>query len=586
MDRHYTITFSDVSYRLIILFHLLRLLSLELQTTYSTPEMLAFLEQTSVLGCRVVDALSSGKAKQLIHNSKDLVWNGIELAVDPATTVALAEITAHLCHALEETADSITYLESKGSKKGRSGRTATAVTSRQTRDGQNKSTYLYPNQITDYQAECIENVILSSLGVEMDPNRTAVSQGRMAEGLIDDNNDDDITVTTDRRSIASTADLPGDISKSNEDEQNPLWTSREDSVNVDLLRERILQEGRPRSRPSMRLSGEAMAGLSDPQNDHADHEETEFPNDLPSQQVDDDLRRLLDVEEVPGVGRRNDLGAPLNNRNQTSSDVTYIRNVNNKLEAFRSTQADNTKESSGVDQFYRLVDKYMQNDKLPMETPENAITPADFTIEIDNNDQEDLDEARTKLLQARVRKLKEGKVQRERLRKSREEHSKSRQAWKYPPLVVNIVILLVAGTVLFWTSFGLYGLYTLSQVMYYKGISVSHLLFPTMVNNNHPAGGPDDTIVPPLVSTSQTHSNEMVIRIVREIVYVREDGSVIDDYTGRIGGTAAAAFSKEEMDSVMECVAAIEEKSSPTTGRDKVETDKKNNKKEEKKRKK
>ena len=53
------------------------------------------------MGCRVVDAAAMDKNKKLIHDFYDLVWSGIELANDPATTVAYAEVAAYLCHALE-----------------------------------------------------------------------------------------------------------------------------------------------------------------------------------------------------------------------------------------------------------------------------------------------------------------------------------------------------------------------------------------------------------------------------------------------------------------------------------------------------
>lgn len=48
-----------------------------------------------------MDAASSGQAKKLFHDFSDCVWSGVELLVDENTTVALAEVAAYLCHALE-----------------------------------------------------------------------------------------------------------------------------------------------------------------------------------------------------------------------------------------------------------------------------------------------------------------------------------------------------------------------------------------------------------------------------------------------------------------------------------------------------
>ena len=49
----------------------------------------------------MIDAAAMDKNKKMIHDVFDLVWSGIELANDPATTVAFAEVAAYLCHALE-----------------------------------------------------------------------------------------------------------------------------------------------------------------------------------------------------------------------------------------------------------------------------------------------------------------------------------------------------------------------------------------------------------------------------------------------------------------------------------------------------
>jgi hypothetical protein len=48
--------------------------------------MHAWLDQLSVLGCRLVDAAASGTNKQLIHDVYDLVWSGVEVLADPQST--------------------------------------------------------------------------------------------------------------------------------------------------------------------------------------------------------------------------------------------------------------------------------------------------------------------------------------------------------------------------------------------------------------------------------------------------------------------------------------------------------------------
>jgi hypothetical protein len=48
-----------------------------------------------------VDAAASGRTKQLLHDTNKALWSLIELLSDSHTIVALAEVTATLCHTLE-----------------------------------------------------------------------------------------------------------------------------------------------------------------------------------------------------------------------------------------------------------------------------------------------------------------------------------------------------------------------------------------------------------------------------------------------------------------------------------------------------
>lgn len=75
--------------------------AVKLAEMLSTPESHAFLEHGVVTACRGIDAMSNGQNKLLLHNIKHAVWNFCQLAADPATTTALAEVTAYLCYALE-----------------------------------------------------------------------------------------------------------------------------------------------------------------------------------------------------------------------------------------------------------------------------------------------------------------------------------------------------------------------------------------------------------------------------------------------------------------------------------------------------
>jgi hypothetical protein len=121
----------------------------------STPEMHAWLEQLSVLGCRLVDAASSGTNKQLIHDLHELVWSGVEVLADPHSTLALAEVTAYLCHALEME-DALPRPEENMGQIN--------ATRRYQRNAQQSHTYGTQTQVLQDPDATVEQVILSSLG--------------------------------------------------------------------------------------------------------------------------------------------------------------------------------------------------------------------------------------------------------------------------------------------------------------------------------------------------------------------------------------------------------------------------------------
>lgn len=161
----------------------------------------------SILSVRILDAISSGKAKLLLQDSKDLAWKGVEMVTDPATTLALAEVTAHLCHALEDTHTTLTTntrststsVNNNGatasSQAATTNTTATSATARRfRRNAQNQSVYLNHYQMSGFPEQVtMEEVILSCLGVpmEMSPQQsnatttptTAAAAGGGSDGI-------------------------------------------------------------------------------------------------------------------------------------------------------------------------------------------------------------------------------------------------------------------------------------------------------------------------------------------------------------------------------------------------------------------
>ena len=167
------------------------------------------MDHSVLLGCRLVDAASSGKAKQFLHDAKDLAWNGIEMATDPAATLALAEVTAHLCYALEDVQHSL------------------EPNKRAQRNAQNQSTYIDPLQMSDLPQVPIETIILNCLGIDDEGDQEAGGS------------------------------VPSDVVWNVEAPIRELrdWKAR-DRVDTRLLREKIFQPSRtPRSHQNSHSSG-------------------------------------------------------------------------------------------------------------------------------------------------------------------------------------------------------------------------------------------------------------------------------------------------------------------------------------------
>jgi hypothetical protein len=250
----------------------------------STPEVHALLQQMSVMACRLIDAASSGKSKQMICDFNEVAWSGVEVLADPSTTLALAEVTAYLCHALEMQ-DATRTLGTATTRTSATTNSKTSTTHsfidvpvspyrkrrRHNRHALQERIYTRPALLSDPDAT-VEQIILSSLGVES-------GQGDDTE----EEDEDDVTLDEKSRTTLSRGgrsvldlDLPppkvvvtnirGPAHEEEEEEDNNIdeevrrttprvnhhktgtaappnamdWNDRaRDEVNVELLRERI-----------------------------------------------------------------------------------------------------------------------------------------------------------------------------------------------------------------------------------------------------------------------------------------------------------------------------------------------------------
>jgi hypothetical protein len=165
-----------------------------------------------------------------------------------------------------------------------------------------------------------------------------------------------------------------------------------------------------------------------------------------------------------------------------------------------------------------------------------------------------------------------------------------RRLWKYPPSLLRFTGIVVAFFGIFWIGFGIYGMYAFfNQVVFFdRGISLppsNHgILSPLQQQQQLPSGLQLEQQLPPLqqqqqkqkqeppqqpkcgsdhesmMSSSNTkhdnrryeekgrnyHPNEIVIRIVKEVVHVREDGSRLEKYKKTTDSNLYASESSKE----------------------------------------
>lgn len=492
--------------------------------------MKVFLDQLGVFGCRFVDAMASGKSKEFLLNCKDLAWTSIELACDPSATLALAEVTAHLCHALKEVDDS--YND---------------ATPRAVRNAHNERTYLNSSLMTkDDPSESMEKIILSSLGMDGngnnyydDKNTNESIRGSTDIGYdIDDGMDHNSTEPSIPSNVAFRVE--GGAGSNTLDVPNPEynngsnWEKCKERVDLDLLKKKIIDEGRPQARqkkmpvsrlPSTNASENKgfQGALGDIGEDYAKIEE--------------------DMEELP---------LPYDSRNPPINiDYRNPTNVKELYDKFERMERKESEKPSHV-QFFSALDELFGKNQLKKELNKRDYAAAG---EPEGDEDSANPQAGRRDRKAKVRIIRKGITKEEKSgsKAIREKYANfRRRLWKYPPSLLRFSAGLVLFVCVFWTGFGIYGMYTLfRQVVYFdRGIAV-----PPIVNHEllHPLYHQHQYHQPPPMhefdrgerlqssstnrdnrpyeeNTSNYRPNEIVIRIVKEVVHVREDGSRIENF--------------------------------------------------------
>mmetsp|Transcript_21474 Transcript_21474/g.59683 ORF Transcript_21474/g.59683 Transcript_21474/m.59683 type:complete len:543 (+) Transcript_21474:1507-3135(+) len=530
----------------------------------STPEMELFLDQVGVLGCRVVDAMASGKSKEFIQNSKELLWRSIELASDPSTTLALVEVTADLCHALEEVDESFQ-----------------SATPRAMRNTYNEKTYLNSSLMTkDYPFESTEQIILSSLGIGNNTKGNKfLNEGLLVVDDIDAGIDDDTIEQSIPSNVAFHAEAGTSLEGLNLDQNDTTSSHLEkckNNIDIELLQDKILREGRPRSRrilieksqwqPLKQRSTEASL-TSDIGNDPKTKGQYISRNTQDHDEVD--------MEELP-------LDLKLKNRASIPNhSASNLKDLYSKFEAMESKELG----EPSVVQFYDAIDNLLKKKREERKVQEQrwmkGETEGEGSIRAGR-------QSKGGRKTGKVRKFRKGIVQEEKptSRAMKERYMNLRRLWKYPPSFLRVVAVVGLFMCTFWVGFGIYGMYTFFHKVFHNGpvvipghpYTLHSPATPLLPHSPPPpppsqqSSGVDDTAAPENVKHENCRydgaakinnsPNELVIRIVKEIVHVREDGSRIEDYNNEENVDSfdplTGGFSQEEVDKFTKFVASYQ----------------------------
>lgn len=226
----------------------------------------------------MVDTLGQDKNKKFIHDFWDLVWSAIELSNDPSTILALAEVAAYLCHALEMEDAAIHAIAKEREELNRK-----AAQNRKERNQYQQTTYQDSYVFGDPNAT-VEEVILSALGViqksveeakrnnpddifmEKDGVPGSVVLGSEEEGDDEETTKDSRTASspktqsTTNRTVQQEEDEQADRDTDNEEEdtdeerevRRKVCEIDHHDIDTDVLRERIAKRSMEAGRKRLR----------------------------------------------------------------------------------------------------------------------------------------------------------------------------------------------------------------------------------------------------------------------------------------------------------------------------------------------
>jgi hypothetical protein len=404
-----------------------------------------------------MDAASSGRVKQLWLDVLETVWSGTAVLADPATTMALAEVTAHLCHALEME-DAVhrhvllqqrhVYQEQEQQqdqqqqeKKNKSNPSSTsaslsssAAQRRYRRNQYQASAYVHADLTVDPDAS-VEDVIVSSLGDLLPAAST--NNSKVATATITHTIPQQVTLTTtgiaqqqqekdDEDDQVVVVDDPS-VSKSSTQQSAPplLYNhipgkAREETVHVEYLRDCIQQRYHHGNSCDDALVADADRRTptirNGPEGFTAPNEDDRHNDDDNQEESLEDLEELITEREVlPKAAGAIPSSAPSSSSQRQRKPVVVVQDVNEDDDDDNDDEDDyeNDQEPSAknvptktagtteapVAQFYRILDEILT------EKRQEAIQAMLAQADDDDDDDHTKDP-----VDAKTRRKKQGRV--------------------------------------------------------------------------------------------------------------------------------------------------------------------------------
>jgi len=507
-----------------------------------TPEFKALLDQLSIMGCRLVDAGASGRNKQLIHDFHAMIYSGCELLADPSTTLALAEVTAYLCHALEMEDAAMHQVEQDALQQ---------AARRHERDAYQRATYVDPTLLQDPEVT-VEQVILSSLGV---PPATSTDDGDagssvpsnvVVEEMRSDVEWEQSSIRQQLQETGSHADEHDDDAVAQRDKEEFHQKAR-NSINLDLLREKITQRAATIERRGTAQTPPGGLSADDTNATIRDRVPTPVHFASTTQRSDQEV----DLEEIGGattVLDDEDSGKVPRRRQPLHLDSATNDGNDMKMESVDKhgiawPQMNNAlplENETSVHHFYRVLDEVLARKRN--EAVGSALTGSSDGLLINKagrvkrkgqaltstaagNRSGPPESLRQRLAAIRsefgTELSKEQRGQMERTKSMMNKHG----------ILIRLALVAILFIVLAWIGFGCYGMY----VYVYPSVQTT---LQTAKSALHLGG-----------SSATPAAQEFVVRIIREVVHVGADGAII----GR--GADAKLVSEEGIDSIAKCVA-------------------------------